>query len=105
MLGASVDKVGESCAAVELGKEDGGVGLRFGALDPLQAGADGAPIAAAFPQDSTSIAAHPHLALTTHMLQQSPLNRQRELDYSRLAETPEEVEQKTEHKKAPNEME
>jgi hypothetical protein len=47
--------------AVELGEEDGGVGLRLGGLDPLQAGADGAGVAAALAQDAAAVAAHPHL--------------------------------------------
>ena len=60
MLGAGVDEVEKARAAVELGEEDGGVGLRFGAPDPLKAGPDGAVIAAALAKDSASIATHPH---------------------------------------------
>jgi hypothetical protein len=50
-------------AAVELGEEDGGVGLRLGGLDPLQARADGAGVAAALPQHPAPVAAHPHLCV------------------------------------------
>ena len=49
-------------AAVELGEEDGGVGLRLRGLDPLQAGPDRARVAAALAQDAAAVAAHPHVS-------------------------------------------
>lgn len=60
MLGAGGDEVDEAGAAVELGEEDGGVGLRIGAANPLQAGADGAVVAAPLAQHAAPVAAHPH---------------------------------------------
>lgn len=61
MLGASVDEVNEPGAAIELGKENGGVGLGFGVFDPLKAGSNGAAVAAAFPKDSATITTQPHV--------------------------------------------
>lgn len=60
MFRASVDEVHEASAAIKLGKEDSGVGLGLGALDPLQARSDTAILAATLAQNSTSIATHPH---------------------------------------------
>lgn len=60
MFWTSVDEIHEASAAVELGQKDGGVSLRFGALDPLQAGPNAAVLAAPFSQDSASVTAHPH---------------------------------------------
>lgn len=48
MFGSSVDEIHEPGAAVKLGEEDGGVGLRFGALYPLQTGSDATILTAAF---------------------------------------------------------
>lgn len=62
MFGSSVDEVHESGAAVKLGEEDGGVGLRFGALYPLQTGSDATILTAAFAKYSASITAHPHFS-------------------------------------------
>ena len=62
MRGTGVDEVDEAGTAVELGEEDGGVCLGFGAPYPLKARADGAAIAAPFPEDPTPIATHLHLA-------------------------------------------
>lgn len=59
-LGAGVDEVDEAGAAVELGEEDGGIGLRLGTLDPQQAWADAAALAASLSQNSATVAAHPH---------------------------------------------
>jgi hypothetical protein len=56
------EEVEQPRTAVELGEEDGGVGLRLGGLDPLQARADGAGVAAALAQHPATVAAHPHLA-------------------------------------------
>jgi hypothetical protein len=63
VAGARVDEIQEAGAAVELGKEDGGVSLGLRALDPLQARSDAAGLAASFPEHSASIATHPHLLL------------------------------------------
>ena len=60
VFGAGGDEVDEACAAVELGEEDGGVALRVGAADPLQARPDGAVVAAPLPKHAAPIAAHPH---------------------------------------------
>ena len=60
MFWAGVDEVHEAGSAVELGEENGGIGLGLGALDPLEAGADAAVLAAALAEDSAPIAAHPH---------------------------------------------
>ena len=61
VLGAGGDEVDEAGAAVELGEEDGGVALRVGAADPLQAWPDGAGVAAPLAQHAAAVAAHPHL--------------------------------------------
>lgn len=60
VVGAGIDEVLEAGAAVELGEEDGGVRLGFRGFDPLEAGSDGAVVAAAFAEDSASITADPH---------------------------------------------
>ncbi len=60
MLGAGVDEVNEAGAAVELGEEEGGVGLGLGGGDPLEAGADAAVVAAAFTKDPIAFAAYSH---------------------------------------------
>ena len=65
MVGDRVDEVHKACAAIELGEEDGGIGLRLGALDPLQTGADAAVLAAPLAQHAASIATHPHGANPT----------------------------------------
>ena len=48
----------EARAAEELGDEDGGVGLRLRAVDPLDAGAEHAGVAAPLAQDAAAVAAH-----------------------------------------------
>lgn len=78
MFGAGVDEIHEAGAAVEFGKEDGGIGLRFGGLDPLKAGADGAVVAAALAEDSTPITAHPHFCKISEIVPQRKLERERE---------------------------
>jgi hypothetical protein len=60
VFGASGDEVDEAGAAVKLGEEDGGVALRVGVADPLQARTDGAVVAAPLPQHAAPVAAHPH---------------------------------------------
>lgn len=60
MLRAGVDEVHEAGAAVELGEENSGIGLGLGAFDPLKAWLDATAVAAAFPEDSASVATHPH---------------------------------------------
>lgn len=57
-MGAGIDEIDEAGPAVEFGEEHGGVGLRHGGLDPLEARPDGAIFGAAFPEDSAPIAAH-----------------------------------------------
>lgn len=61
VVGSRGEEVEQPGAAVELGEEDGGVGLRVGALDPLQARPDGAALAAPLAQHTAPVAAHPHL--------------------------------------------
>lgn len=60
MFGAGVDEIHESGAAIELGKEDSGVGLGLGALDPLQTRPYTTILAAPLSKYPASIAAHPH---------------------------------------------
>ena len=48
----------EARAAEELGDEDGGVGLRLRAVDPLDAGPEHAGVAAPLAQDAAPVAAH-----------------------------------------------
>ena len=48
----------EAGAAEELGDEDGGVGLRLRAVDPLDAGPEHAGVAAALAQHAAAVAAH-----------------------------------------------
>lgn len=60
VVGAGVEEVDEAGTAVELCKEDGGVGLGLAGLDPAEAGPDGAVVAAAFPEDPAPITAQPH---------------------------------------------
>lgn len=57
---ASFDEVDEASAAIELGQEESGIGLRIRGFDPLKARSNGAVIAATFAQDPAAIAAHPH---------------------------------------------
>ena len=60
MVGAVVDEVYEASAAVELGEEDGGVGLGVRGLDPLKARPDIASFTAPLSEHPATIAAHPH---------------------------------------------
>lgn len=48
----------EAGTAEELGDEDGGVGLRLGAVDPLDAGPQHAGVAAPLAQHAAPVAAH-----------------------------------------------
>lgn len=59
MFGPRVDEIEESGAVVELGEEDGVVGLRLRILDPLQGGTDAAIVAAPFAQHPASVTTHP----------------------------------------------
>ena len=59
---AGVHEVEEAGASIKLGEEERGIGLGLGALDPLQARADGASIAASLPQHPAPITAHPYLS-------------------------------------------
>lgn len=60
MVRTGVDEVHETGTAVELGKEDGGVGLGLGVLDPLKTRPDAAVLAAPLAEHPASVAAHPH---------------------------------------------
>ena len=60
MVGTGVDEVKKSGAAVELGKKDGGIGLRFRGLNPVKAWPYAAVLTASFSENSASIATHPH---------------------------------------------
>ena len=60
MFRAGVDEVHEAGTAVELGKEDGGVGLRLWALDPLKTRSDTAILAATFAKNPATITTHTH---------------------------------------------
>lgn len=62
MFRAGVDEVHEASTAIELGEEDGGVCLRFRALDPLQTGSDAAVLTATFSEHPASVATHPHFS-------------------------------------------
>lgn len=53
----------EAGAAEELGDEDGGVGLRLRAVDPLDARPQHARVAAPLPQHAAPVAAHLSLSL------------------------------------------
>jgi hypothetical protein len=79
VLGPGIDEIHEASTAVELGKEDGGVTLGLGALDPLQARSNAAALAASFPQHTASIATHPHLCSTLVKL---PLSSSVSFDYT-----------------------
>ena len=57
---AGGEEVEEAGAAVELGEEEGGVGLGFGGFDPLEAGSNGAFWGATFAEDTTTVAAQSH---------------------------------------------
>lgn len=61
MFWAGIDEVHEASTTVELGKEDSGIGLGLRVLDPLKARSDAAVVTAALSEDSTTIAAHPHV--------------------------------------------
>lgn len=60
VVGGGADEVHEAGPAVELGEEHGGVGLGVGRLDPLEAGAYVAGVAAALAEHAAAVAAHPH---------------------------------------------
>jgi hypothetical protein len=58
-LRRGVDEVEQPRAAVELGQEHGGVGLRVGGLDPIEAAADGAGVGAGLAKNAATVAAKP----------------------------------------------
>lgn len=60
MLGSGIDEVHEASTTVELGEEDGSIGLGFRVLDPLETRSDAAVLTAALAKDPTTVAAHPH---------------------------------------------
>lgn len=60
VFGAGVDEVHESSAAIKLGEEDSGVGLRLRALDPLKTRPNTTIFATTFSEYSATIATHPH---------------------------------------------
>lgn len=55
-----IDEINKSGAAVEFGKEESGVGLRFRAFDPLKARSEIAITPATFAKDSATVATHFH---------------------------------------------
>lgn len=57
-FGDGGDEGDEAGAAEELGDEEGGVALSFGGFDLVEARAEHAVVAAAFAEDSATIAAH-----------------------------------------------
>ena len=60
VLRPSIDEVDKPGTAVELGKENGGVGLGVRGFDPLKARSESAVFTAAFAENSAAIAAHSH---------------------------------------------
>lgn len=60
MSGSGVDQVDKARAAVEFGQKEGGIGLRLGVSDPLEARSDGAVVGAAFAEDTAAVAADTH---------------------------------------------
>lgn len=60
VLWGSVDEVEQASAAIEFGKEEGGVGLGLRWVDPLKAGPDGAVVATTFAENAATIAAESH---------------------------------------------
>lgn len=60
----SGDEGEQARAAEELGDEHGGVALRLGGVDPLEAGAQHAGLAAAFAQHPAPVAAHAATVVT-----------------------------------------
>lgn len=63
MFRAGIDEINEAGAAVELGEENGGVGLRIGGFDPLKAGSDATVFITALSKNPTSITTQPHFRL------------------------------------------
>jgi hypothetical protein len=59
-------------AAEELGDEDGGVGLRLRAVDPLDAGPEHAGVAAALAQHAAAVAAHLTASFTFVLIFSTP---------------------------------
>jgi hypothetical protein len=70
VFGDGGDEGEQAGAAEELGDEDGGVALGFGGVDPLEARAQHAGLAAALAQHPATVAAH----ITT--LKPTPRNKQ-----------------------------
>lgn len=60
MLGTGFNEVDEAGAAIEFGKKESSIGLSIRGFDPIKARLDDAVITAAFAQDSTPVATHPH---------------------------------------------
>ena len=60
VVGAGIDEVDETGAAVELCEEEGGVALRFWGFYPVQACSKTAVIAAAFAEDPAGVTTRPH---------------------------------------------
>lgn len=67
MLGASSDEINETGTAIEFGEKDGGVGLSFGVRNPLKTRPYDAAVATSLPQNSASIAAHPHFSFLIYI--------------------------------------
>jgi len=78
------DEGEEARAAEELGDEDGGVALRVGGVDPLQAGAQHAGLAAALAQHPAPVAAH----TTTTVVPAAPPPPARSLGTTKLIHSP-----------------
>lgn len=55
-----IDEVDETGSAIELGEEEGGIGLGVRGFDPLKTGSDGAALVAALAEDTAPITAEPH---------------------------------------------
>jgi hypothetical protein len=78
VLRRGVDEVEQPRAAVELGEEDGGVGLRVGGVDPIKTGADGAGVGAGLAKNAATVAAKPpHPSPTFSMSEMQPVVHRR----------------------------
>lgn len=60
MVRAGVDEVDKAGAAVKLGKESSGIGLRLRAFDPLKAWSNATIISAPLAEHSAPITTHSH---------------------------------------------
>lgn len=60
VLGSGAEEVEQASAAIEFGKEKGGVGLGLRGIDPLKAGPDDAVVTTTFAEYATPIATEFH---------------------------------------------